>query len=585
MALTALGAALTLGIILMVQPDYSAVRAGKADAGYLPSSTCLPCHPQHHASWAQTFHRRMTQEAKPSSVQGDFTQQNRYTYLGVAAHMQRRGDDFLMHLAFADGRNQTFPILRTVGSRRVEQYLTQVQGRYLRLPLAYDLIERRWFSLNGAFLRPDGNNYFQHVAKWDANCVFCHNVKAQPHLQEGRAESSLTEVAELGIACGACHGAAAEHITAAASPWIRAFWRLWPAADRHIVQPAKLSKERSLMVCGHCHGQRLPEPVERVRQVLGDGDPYNAGDDLSVYYRPIAAQTRIGQVDFGSRFWADGSPRLTAYEYQGVLHSPCYQKAGMDCLHCHSMHDGSPEGQMRAENRGDRPCLSCHVRYANQTALSAHTKHPPNSTGSRCYGCHMPRVVYGVLSIHPTHQISVPNPELTATHGVPNACNQCHLERSVRWAISTSQRLWPQRYPAPSNRAAEKALDAAFDTPEGARALFAGDALLRALTAEALGGGGKVAPAPQWAAPLLIAALDDDYPAVRRFAAQGLRRLLSASSAQGESPKFDFLAPLAERAAVQQAFWAPYSDVRATVENLAQTLRQTRVNRDIEVGE
>src|SRR5207237_5765854 len=99
---------------------------------------------------------------------------------------------------------------------------------------------------------------------WDPNCVFCHNVKAQPNY-DGLENRFHTETAELGIACGACHGPAAAHAAAAASPLTRALWRLDARRDRLIVQPEKLSAERSLMVCGHCHGQRLPEPLSRLR--------------------------------------------------------------------------------------------------------------------------------------------------------------------------------------------------------------------------------------------------------------------------------------------------------------------------------
>jgi len=40
-------------------------------------------------------------------------------------------------------------------------------------------------SLNGSFFSPDGDNYFQHQTQWDSNCVFCHNVKAQPNMEGG----------------------------------------------------------------------------------------------------------------------------------------------------------------------------------------------------------------------------------------------------------------------------------------------------------------------------------------------------------------------------------------------------------------
>src|SRR6266498_2671229 len=64
----------------------------------------------------------------------------------------KTGEQFLMTFAFPDGRKQIASVDRTVGSRRMEQYLTKEQGQYTRLPLAYDLVNRRWMSLNGSFL-------------------------------------------------------------------------------------------------------------------------------------------------------------------------------------------------------------------------------------------------------------------------------------------------------------------------------------------------------------------------------------------------------------------------------------------------
>ena len=67
----------------------------------------------------------MTQEAKPATIQGDFDHNNSLDYLGVRARMERRGDGFAMSFTFPDGQTQTVSVDRTVGSRRIEQYLTR----------------------------------------------------------------------------------------------------------------------------------------------------------------------------------------------------------------------------------------------------------------------------------------------------------------------------------------------------------------------------------------------------------------------------------------------------------------------------
>src|SRR5262245_11013806 len=303
-----------------MRSDYEGIRAGHADANYIDSGKCIACHTEHYRSWARTYHRRMTQDARTDSVQGDFERHNAFEYQGIKARMEKRDGSFFMTFRFPDGREETNAIVRTVGSRRIEQYIAEQNGQHFRLPLAYDLVNRRWMSLNGSFFHPDGKDYFSLRSTWDGNCVFCHNVKAQPHF-DFKTRLYDTEVAELGIACGACHGPAAIHGDSAGSPFIRTGWRLSKNGSREIINPQKLAPERSLMLCGHCHGQRVPNRIDDIRQILNQGDPYNAGDDLATTYQPVWRETKVGDYSFENRFWQNGSPRLTAYEYQGILRS------------------------------------------------------------------------------------------------------------------------------------------------------------------------------------------------------------------------------------------------------------------------
>jgi predicted CXXCH cytochrome family protein len=432
-------------------------------------------------------------------------------------------------------------------------------------------------SLNGSFFHPDGMDYFKLRSTWDGNCVFCHNVKAQPNfdLKTRRYE---TEVAELGIACGACHGPAGQHASRAGSPFTRTLWRLGDSGPRDIINPSKLEPERSLMICGHCHGQRIPEPLERMQEIIDRGDPYNAGDDLAAFYRPVWRETKVGEYSFANRFWPNGSPRLTAYEYQGILRSACFNRGErhnrISCLSCHSMHEGDPKGQITEENRTNKPCLSCHQEYEPRSALVAHTGHRAGSGGSSCYNCHMPRVVYGIMAAHRTHDISVPDPQLTHSQQVPNACNQCHLDRSVNWAVTESKRLWPERFSQ-----ARTSPDSQFDLPEGPRSLMAGDALARALAAEALVGGGPGKPEAAWTAPWLVEALRDDYPIIRFFASAGLSRFFRGR------PMPDYLDPTSSRTAADYYETLFEPAVRKNTSELARMLRSRRSNVDIEVGE
>ena len=62
--------------------------------------------------------------------------------------------------------------------------------------LPHDLVQRRWMHLNESFFYPDGSDY--SMSPNGIELRFCHNVKAQPHLDwSGDLEY---EVAELGVA-------------------------------------------------------------------------------------------------------------------------------------------------------------------------------------------------------------------------------------------------------------------------------------------------------------------------------------------------------------------------------------------------
>jgi predicted CXXCH cytochrome family protein len=450
--------------------------------------------------------------------------------------------------------------------------VTRRNGQYFRLPVAFDLERKRWMSLNGSFFYPDGENFNQHVAQWDTNCVFCHNVKAQPNFNFN-TRMAATEVAELGIACGACHAQGAEHAEMASSPLTRAMWHLSEKAETGIVNPLKLDSDRAMMICGHCHGQRVPEPTDRIREIMTKGDPFDAGENLSEYYTPVGHETTIGTVSFANRFWPDGSPRLTAYEYQGVTGSKCFTEGEpgdrITCNSCHTMHSGDIKGQITEEKRTNAACTQCHTQFAAEPAISQHTKHLADGKGSNCYACHMPEVVSGIMAFHKTHKITIPEPKLTLEQSVPNACNQCHVDKSANWTVDQAKALWPEHYGS-----LERSADEQFDQPESVRGLFAGDALTRAMMADAMRKHGEAS----WYMPLLAEAFaGDNYPIVRFFAANGMT---------GDESKPDFLASAEMRTSqlaifIRQLDPAKMADTRATADGL----RKIRRDVDLEVGE
>lgn len=118
---------------------------------------------------------------------------------------------------------------------------------------------------------------------------------------------------------------------------------------------------------------------------------------ICLFYRPVQREDEVGSFTFASRFWRDGSPRLTAYEYQGMTRSKCFRagKSGqrITCISCHKMHGGDPRGQLT-----EKACTQCHQQFAKPVQLVEHTKRSTESSGGLCYNRHMPSIVYGVMS-------------------------------------------------------------------------------------------------------------------------------------------------------------------------------------------
>ncbi|MEZ4381397.1 MAG: multiheme c-type cytochrome [Nannocystaceae bacterium] len=546
----AFAAAALVGVGLTLADDDAWGPVERRRAAVVRSDTCARCHPEAHASWARTYHRTMTQEARGEAVLAPFAGEA-LDYLGFRATMDRGADGRpRLRIAATDAGEGAAPILdaevvMTVGSHRYQQYLARIErggeGEVWRLPVAWHVDEGRWIHLNGAFLEPEGtigdaDDYLRHLSRWNDNCVFCHNTAPRPG---ARADGSFaTEVGELGIACEACHGPAGAHVERHANPMRRILApgdRGAAPADASIADPSALSSARASEICGRCHGNRIARDLAKV---LREGDGFLPGEPLAAVSRPIFADSAIGGVDgapFAERFWPDGTPRLSAYEYQALLLSPCHQEGeggGLGCGDCHAMHASEPAMQVRRDRPGDAACRGCH----DVAAVPA--SHGGHSEDVGCADCHMPRITYGLVQGMISHRIAAPDPgALVGRDDQPDACTQCHVDRSRRWAAEAMAGLGLRGSPAgPAAEVEAWASRVLLD-------LYGGDPLQRVLAADALGRSAATA-APRERMAWLVGALEDEYPAVRFAAA---RALASVAEAAADAPvraaiaRFDFL--------------------------------------------
>ena len=531
--------------------------------GYVSSQRCQACHPAEYGSWHGSFHRTMTQVASPDTVRANFDDTQIPDVLGRPMQLQRRGDEFWADFDDPEWTGDgpapariSRKVVMITGSHHQQVYWYGTgRGRELgQLPATYLINEARWVPRNMVFLRPPVARLTSSSGDWNGRCINCHATHGKPLVRAGTTGETATNVAEFGIACEACHGPASRHADANRNPLRRYVSHLTGSPDSTIVQPARLDPRSSSLVCGQCHAVWMHEKANEQRANV-EGLSFRPGDDVArnrILVRPsvtgqspeLAALLLREPDAVDSVFWSDGMIRVSGREYNGLADSPCFARATepgrtLTCFSCHTMHKDPADArdlrtwasthQVSPGMDSNRACLQCHPKVAEN--LRAHTNHLPDSTGSSCYNCHMPYTTWGLLKGLRSHQISSPSVDSSVRTGRPNACNACHLDKTLAWTADKLQTWYGvSSGPLPDD---EQSIAASLLWS------IRGDAGQRALMAWMMGWKpAQEASGTQWLPVYLSGLLEDPYDAVRLVAYRSMRTIPGFEGFRG-----DFLAP------------------------------------------
>ncbi|MEO5718580.1 MAG: multiheme c-type cytochrome [Chthoniobacterales bacterium] len=510
-----------------------------ANGNYVTSNSCRACHPGNYASWHTSFHRTMTQIATPATLLPD-VRDVELSFAGREYKLSREGDKTFV----ADrslGRTDYGPpreVVLLTGSHTLQILWSETgHGRTLeQFPFAYIIAEKMWAPVAETFLMPPETKEAYSIGAWNGACMDCHVTQGTSKFVEGNKWDST--VTEFGIACEACHSEGREHIEANRNPVRRWKLHLTKETDPTIANAKKMKGPASALTCGQCHSVWAFDGMEEKIDFNRQGGKFRPGKDNLVQRFVVqpnepdhATQKnfiRETEPDFfRNRFWGDGMIRVTGREMNGVQASPCFKGGEFSCISCHEMHPATPttraalktwasHDQLAPEMGSDQACLQCHKEM--ESRLTSHTHHDAESSGSRCYNCHMPHTTFGLLRGMRSHQVSSPNVRESIDHGRPNACNLCHLDQTLSWTANKLHDWFQQPVPELSND--DKTISAAVQW------LVKGDAGQRALMAWGMGWEpAQKISGRDWLYPFLSYTLVDPYAAVRFDAWKSLQTL------------------------------------------------------------
>jgi predicted CXXCH cytochrome family protein len=481
------------------KPESQEVGKPGSQEGFVGAAKCGECHEGIHRKWAGGRHSKMLQPATPETVLGDFSR-SAVTLRGTKFNLERSGDRYVIRGPFPTAREATLRIDYTLGSRRVQHYLTTLaDGRIVVLPPTWDVAKREWFH-NLDIVNPDEATR-NPVQVWNSNCFGCHVSAEVKGFDPARLRYDTTWT-DFGTNCERCHGPGAAHVAryAPVSP------TAGPAA---IIVPTRLTAERSTMVCAQCHS---------LRDVTVPG--FTAGADYFDHFMPVLEYGQKSDRD--PAYWVDGRPRRFSNDAIGFWQSGCFVKGGATCMSCHAdPHEPDIDRTPALARANNDLCTRCHEAIGRD--LPAHTRHASGSEGSSCIACHMPATVVSLRTRMPDHTISVPAPENTVRYDIPNACTECHQDRDAAWAVKALERWYPN---GRRQRLVERA--AAFSAarrrdPNAVESLLAlaADSRQPPIARANAVGYLRFFPAPNVRAAL-VAAAASDQPIIRATAVLGL---------------------------------------------------------------
>ena len=405
-------------------------------AQFVGGKECISCHQGEYQLWKGSDHDRAMMIANDSTVLGDFNNVE-LEFRGKKLKFYKRDGKFFVYTEGIGGKMTEFKITHTFGVRPLQQYLIPFSnGRYQCLPIAWDSEKNRWFDMAGMIyqpkeLEPDSWFYWTNQSQnWNGMCAECHSTNLQKNYDLEK-DSFNTTWSDINVNCEACHGPGSDHLD----------WAKLPEGSRDndgnmglVLKTSGTTSKQYVEACAPCHSRRTSFGPNEHR----DSEYYNL-------HRPQNISPPL--------YYADGRILDEVYVFASFTQSKMYMH-DVRCNDCHDSHS------IKFKFEGNALCTQCHRpeeydtfqhhfhKYANEKGEPVKNKFGkmvPVGEGVLCRTCHMPGNYYMGIDFRRDHSFRIPRPDLSIKYNIPNACNDCHAEKTFQWSEDWIKKYFGER--------------------------------------------------------------------------------------------------------------------------------------------
>lgn len=413
---------LAIPLYILIQ-SFGDTKAAKDEATFVGKDGCIDCHKTEFNLWKGSDHELAMAVATDSSVLGDFNN-SEFEYNGNTHRFYKKGGKFFVYTEGPGGKMDEFEITHTFGYTPLQQYLIPFEnGKYQCLPISWDTENKKWFHLvpmvyHDEKILPNDWLYWTNAAQnWNGMCAECHSTNLKKNF-DPKTKSFNTTYSEINVSCEACHGPGSKH-----EDWANLPEMARPTDNNYglVVKSSNINNIEYVELCARCHARRSQ---------LGNYD-HESKDLLDAIVPTL----------INENYHPDGQILEEDYVYGSFIQSKMYDNE-VQCNDCHDVHSG------KLLFDGNALCAQCHREdiydiYEHHFHKKEGEKGEPLiidgktiavGEGAKCIECHMPAQYYMGIDLRSDHSLRIPRPDLSISLNTPNACNQCHTDKSAEWS-------------------------------------------------------------------------------------------------------------------------------------------------------